>query len=723
MSNSDRLRFALDQLRPTDWEAFEGLCGAFLATDFPDLRRIGGVGDEGRDAVFAVPAMNDVVVQMSIQANWKSKIRETINTLQDSGRAFTTLIYATNKDIGPRSDGLKAELLAEGIALDARDQRYFLDRVNLSVANRDAAATLADRIVNPLLPGDELARNSPLADNDLRAGLVYLELQIRNSADARNLSRLSYDSLVLGSLRDTDRDTQRPQADIEDEIKRHLPSRDPGQVRHSVDAALKRLKSDRKIIVSGPTDSRTFALHHDQRELQAERALEILSERQIVEDEFCDLLRLVGDELEVSLRAESDLRPLVDALDNLLQSILSTEGNNFAEAVRTGSGAVKRADLLRGAEDTVTRHYPKLKSLVRSRDGLVELILETSERLFDRPSTAIQGYLRELSDAYTLFAFLNEASDVQKAVSHFFSRGRLVLDTTVLLPCLAEDDLSVQDQPFTNLLRAAMAAGMELSTTAGVANEIETHLKRALHFSRTRPGEWEGGVPYAFSHWQEVVGAGEFAKHVDKFLGDRGVEDVEFFLEQALGIEIVDLAGGAAAALPDEVRHEFTEIWRARKRVREGQSASERDLLLNHDLEMYLGVLAQRKKEVRDVFGYESWWVTQDGSAQGIFKVARSEDVALPSNPCMSPSFLSNLIALGPARNAVAPDLRSRLPVVLDIQRRGWGAIKLTEIAEEIRKKHHEEPEWAIRRRVRDAMITIKEGIGEAAELDPFAAP
>jgi hypothetical protein len=723
MATSDRLRFALEHLRPTDWEAFEQLCGAFLANDFPELRRIGGVGDGGRDAVFAAPPMENVVVQISIQADWKGKIRDTVNTLRASGHAFNTLIYATNRNIGPNADDLKSELLAKGISLDPRDQRYFLDRVSGSRANEDAASALADRVVNPLLPSDQLTRNSPLADGELRAGLVYLELQIRDSADSKNLTRLSYDSLVLGALKDTERDKQRPREDIIESVRRHLPSHDPEQVTVSVDNSLRRLKSSHKVIASGPADSRTYALHHDQRELQAERAIEILAERQVVETEFANLLNRVAAELDIYITPQADFSPVVDTLDNLLQSILSTEGHNFAEAVRLGNGAVKRADLLKFTEDAVTRHYTKLRSAIRNRDELIELILEASEQLFDRPSVPIQGYLRELSDAYTLFAFLNETSDVQKAVSHFFSRGKLVLDTTILLPCLAEGDLPVQEQRYTNLLRAASHAGMALLSTSGVANEIETHLKRALHCSRTKPGEWEGDVPFAYAHWREVAGGGEFAKHVDKFLGDRGVEDIEFFLEQGLGIEIVDLEAEANSALPAEARFELTEAWRARKRVRAGRSAAERDLLLRHDLEMYLGVLAQRKRERRDVFGYESWWVTQDNSAQGIYRVALSEKIAVPSNPCMSPAFLSSLISLGPARGVIESDLRSRLPVVLDIQRRGWGAVKLTEVAEEIRSEHDEDPEWAIRRRVRNAMIKIKEGAGDTGDLDLFATP
>jgi hypothetical protein len=47
MADAGRLGFALRNVQPRDRDAFERLCGAFLADEFPELRRIGGVGDKG----------------------------------------------------------------------------------------------------------------------------------------------------------------------------------------------------------------------------------------------------------------------------------------------------------------------------------------------------------------------------------------------------------------------------------------------------------------------------------------------------------------------------------------------------------------------------------------------------------------------------------------------------------------------------------------------------
>lgn len=114
------------------------------------------------------------------------------------------------------------------------------------------------------------------------------------------------------------------------------------------------------------------------------------------------------------------------------------------------------------------------------------------------------------------------------------------------------------------------------------------------------------------------------------------------------------------------------------------------------------------------MFGYESWWVTNDRSAFRMAGIAAEDGLELPSSPCMSPNFLTNLLALGPTREKLGTG-RLALPVALDIQRGGWGIPGLSRLADEIRGRHAGEPEWLLRRRVRDAMNAVKEERQEVA--------
>ena len=149
--------------------------------------------------------------------------------------------------------------------------------------------------------------------------------------------------------------------------------------------------------------------------------------------------------------------PFIDAVEQVLELTLEQQGNRFAEAVRTQADVQLRHDLLTTAEDVITRNSTQLRSLKVPRNPLVDLATDVATSAF-LVSGAVRGYLRELADAYALLAFMQEAPDVQRAVSQFFSQGRLVLDTSVVLPCLPESLMDVGDQRYTHLLPSVAAS-------------------------------------------------------------------------------------------------------------------------------------------------------------------------------------------------------------------------------------------------------------------------
>jgi hypothetical protein len=66
---------------------------------------------------------------------------------------------------------------------------------------------------------------------------------------------------------------------------------------------------------------------------------------------------------------------------------------------------------------------------------------------------ASRAYLHRVADSYTLLAFLREMPDVQAAMVKMFSHGEIWLDTSMVLPLMAEeliDDL--ESRRFTAML-------------------------------------------------------------------------------------------------------------------------------------------------------------------------------------------------------------------------------------------------------------------------------
>jgi hypothetical protein len=701
MSAQVRLRFALQHLQPSDWQAFEQLASGFASVDFPDLRTLAGVGDEGRDAVlFAVP-MPPVVLQYSIAEDWSSKIRGTIARVAEAGHPCTTLIYFTNRKIGVAADALKSELLKTGIALDIRDRSYFVERVHHSRGQTQAADDFADRIVNPLLPTEDLVRHSPVTDPHLRAGLLYLELQARDLTGGRNIVRLSYDALALAALKDTDPQTRMTREEVGIVVRSVLPGRAKQELDAGIDGALERLRQKRRINYTGK--DQTYNLHFEERRRRDGQALDLLVEREESRTQLIELTRSTSHELEIPIE-ESKLDAFIDLLESLFEAILERQGNQFAEAVRLQAGGSLTQDVRAAAEDLVASKAGTVGVFRVGRDALVDLLVEAMAGTL-LLGGAVRTQLRQLADAYTLLAFMREAPDVQRAVGEFFSRGTLIFDTTALLPCFGETLLDDDEQTYTNLVRGAFEGGMELYVTAGVCNEIYSHFMRAITCSRMGDA-WEGPIPLVYADWLRLGATGSFASFGERFIGE-GEEDVQLFLETALGFRLIDLEP-ATSKISSELRFEVQEIWRPRKRIKPGSSEMERDILLRHDLEMYFGVLGERKGEERQLYGYEAWWVTEDRTAIGMFRGARNARIELPSDPCMSPTFLSAVLAIGPGRASVPSALRTQLPLALAMQRHGYGVQDLSALANQIRAEFAREPEWFIRRKVRERMNQLK---------------
>jgi hypothetical protein len=143
------------------------------------------------------------------------------------------------------------------------------------------------------------------------------------------------------------------------------------------------------------------------------------------------------------------------------------------------------------------------------------------------------------------------------------------------------------------------------------------------------------------------------------------------------------------------------------------------DIRVNHDVEMYLGVLAMRTSEKPDIYGNEAWLVTIDGTAFKLPELAAAEGIELPRSPAMHPNFLSNLLGIGPSRTTIEPSLKRLLPVAIDIHEHGWGIPALAEAATAVRQEHAGEPEYLIRRKLREAMDQLKASQRRIDQGDP----
>ncbi len=187
-------------------------------------------GDKGRDAeLFTVDGDSNTKLQYSVTQDWTTKIRKTAGDLAKNGLRPKYLIYCTNQQIGAAGDDIKSELRGKGIGLDIRDREWFCEREGTSSEGQAASDELCSRVLAPLLSVDGLAERagSPITAADGRVALVQLALNAEDRQGDRNLTKASFDSLVLASLTDTSAEQSVDEAVVVERVKKLVASGAP----------------------------------------------------------------------------------------------------------------------------------------------------------------------------------------------------------------------------------------------------------------------------------------------------------------------------------------------------------------------------------------------------------------------------------------------------------------------------------------------------------------
>jgi hypothetical protein len=144
----------------------------------------------------------------------------------------------------------------------------------------------------------------------------------------------------------------------------------------------------------------------------------------------------------------SNQQAFVDAARRVIEVYFLRKGENFAKAaVNSELHQVDETTLKSVALDIVRQDIG-----VKGRPP-VEILVSVINTLISTPSDATSAYLRLLLESYTLFAFLAATPDVQKATRSMFGSGEIWLDTSAVLPVLAEMAMPEEKRPFTEMFK------------------------------------------------------------------------------------------------------------------------------------------------------------------------------------------------------------------------------------------------------------------------------
>jgi len=712
--SSERFEFALKNLRPEEWARFEALASSFLASELPNLRtRASTSGDGGRDAeLFVENVKPNVAIQYSVRTDWTAKIQETRRRVEQTAPQTTLLIYVTNQKIGADADDVKSTLLDKGISLDTRDRSWFIERLNTNSARAESAAEFCRAVVDPLLEHDGVVerRKSDLTPTEAKSALLFLEMQILDGQREYGWTKASFDSLVRAALSGTSTEKRMGRSRIKEAVSSFLPAHSPERLSAQVDAALVRLQR-------GPIKRRAEGDEFHLRDEEIERLRDSASEIKLLRSELDDELR--SDISSDKALLPKEIEDIIQLARRSIESYLMTKGDQFVRAVTDDKVTYVEGNDL---HDAVLAHFADFSGrLSATKISTVETLALS---MLSSPGPKTAKYLSILSDSYTLFSFLQSTPDVQKVTQKMFGQADLWLDTSIVLPLLAEIADPESDRIITKICQDAKSLGMKLYITSGVVEELERHINKCRVFINIP--SWKGKTPYLYSRYA-FAGRSDatFSSWLENFAGNIDPEeDISDYLRTKHGIEVSRTE--ALEDISEDLKNYVNEAWRA-KHSRSGGDG-EFDMASNrlalHDADNYLNIIQCRHSQYgRSPLGYSTWWVTLHAGARDIFlNMPHELKKEVKGSPILSVDFLVRYLAMGPRREQITPtaaaprvlyagDILESLPM------------EMIAAARQIRQRHAHLEEFAIRRKIREELKVERTRLGslDAGGLDGFS--
>lgn len=700
----ERFKLALERMDGADWQLFEEVACEFLAADYDGLREMASTsGDGGRDAeLFAPSGGTDTVVQISVARDWSGKIRGTVKRIRETVPTARHLVYVTNHRISAQADELRRELRSKHeLILDVRDQSWFLDRWNVDERRHASAERAAQAIVDPLLASSGVVQRvpGPLTRPEQQCAFMYLSIRREHERGGKGLRRLSYEALICAALRSTDPEQRMTRQEVKQTVKRMLPEQNEETVASEVDRALDRM-AKRLVRHYRPDDS--FCLTYDERERLAEMSVN----RAVEEGELRDEIKERVGRLDYSAGIDADgVEWVIDQVELLMGRLLMIRGEQIASAlVCEQVPSVDLRDLLEissraAGEWRVPACVPGTVS-----DDMARLV----GSLLTHPGPAATRFLKQTAETYTLLSVLNQAHDVQEVVKKLFSTGDVWLDTSILLPIIAEDLRPDEERPIRQALQAARAAGLRFHVTDGVIEEVERHINNCLACVRSG-SERRWSAPFLYC---EFVASGQPVYQMPSWLENycgsvRPEDDIADFLRRQLGVARTGLRE-SAQALTGATRQLVLDCWMDGHRRRRNQSTDGESMdseavqrLVQHDVENYLGVLGRRRAEAESPFGYQSWWLTLDHVAFEIdtqLRLDRNPDWR--GSPLMTLDFLSVYLYCVQTQTPLGAEAHAAPVFWIEMSHVVPEAI--IDAANTIRRQYADLPEHIVARRIRD---------------------
>lgn len=693
----DEVNVKLAQIALDNCEGFpfEDFANDFLAAfEGKDFIPVGGTNDGGADGI-REPGLysvdnSKIFYQISIEENHRSKIKKTIDRLEEFGRAPRRLTYVTSQTI--RVFDQEEETLTDkhDVFVRIRDAKWILSHINHSEATKKAYYTHLARFTDFLKDIDNGRSVRKTEHVEHPSVYVFLQQQVENREQDKHLTKTVADSLILWALNDTDPDQDlfMTREQIVEFIRTNIPWAN-NIVGGLLDSRLKELVDKgsvggKKINLHKEPIQATFGRKKSKKHINKyclpfETRSKIAEEKAVEESLHLD----VESEI-VAMDLLSDLNPthrkLVASLAiRVAQLFFEREGLNCSSFLN-GSQSEKEFDSL--IENSV---FDRVKDAIeeanidhRVKDIIEPLICEVSRKMFYQSTEAQRLLLNKFSRTYILLFTLQAEPRVvdyfQKATANF----RLIVGTDLIIRAISERFLSKENQMTRNMFAMAQEAGITLILSESVLNGVIKHFIVTHNEFKNHIQPREAYLPDHLARQSQQIlirtyyhaKSEGYTKSWQQFTSEfvtlnqlhyaTGKEELKGYITQQFGMEYISKEELAKGIDPKKI----SDLAKVILDVKNGHADLAEDVSLTIN-----AVYGQRRlnKEYSTFpeFGYQTWWLTQESRIQ---RVTSEMVQAEGSKFIMRPEFILNFFSLAPSVAEVRETFKNIFPSVMGIQ-------------------------------------------------------
>lgn len=657
---------------------FEQFGKQFIAAsqDTMEFIPIGGTRDGGIDGLdYSWTTANrpqKTIYQFSIEVDGQSKINKTLTRLKTTVPDCNRLYYVTNQVIRDQHQLIDDASDNYNVQLVIYDQSWFGVHTNNSPKTVYVFQQLEQQFFHAYERSSTFIETFDVKDPRI---YIYLRQQLENKQQdydgdqAIHLDEILMDSLILFALEGTD-----PNLNIlrsPQEIQRRILEITDFNTSWVAELLPRRLEalSTKPRRIRHHRQENMYCLPHETRLEIAERNM---VDQALLEHFKQSLSALLEEKLKnegVTIRA---VNPLEIAMD-VLHELFHKQGLEFAQFIATGNLGVLIDQLL---NEVIREKISAAGIIPRNRDAVQFVLLETFRQIVYNGDQMQKEFLSKLSNTYNMLFLLQIDPTLARYFERIAGELRIYVDSSILIPAIAEYFLEPHNQRYTNLLRSARDAGITILVNDYVLGEIENHLRSTKYVYQKEFERYE----HLYTDRMSIIFIDQilirayfyvrinnkvetFREFIEEFIswnmnGDiRG--ELVLWLEDQFGVRYVEQE---VALDPHEVER-LTQALAPLKFNRDPNRA-------RTDAKQLLTIYQLRKDNNETsqtgIFGYKTWWLTSDVTSQRAFQQIADEQEST-ATPYIRADYIYNYIALAPSKQHVDGIYRKMFPTLLGV--------------------------------------------------------